>query len=167
MLQTVESLIWNVFFRCWIWKGKLTLKNGTLIASHILEILSQLEIKLNWLPMTTTFLIYMHGMCLTFGKPVLSGNYITPRYFLSISVKSVKVLIELSKDCYCNLHVPIPNKQTLVTRYVKSLHFILCQSGTSIEFRPLSFKLLLSSPEWFNQHRIKHTATYLNAIKAV
>ena len=30
---------------------------------------------------------------------------------------------------------------------VKSLHFILAQSGISIEFRLLSFKLLPSSPE--------------------
>ena len=29
---------------------------------------------------------------------------------------------------------------------LESLHFILAQSGTSIELRPLSFKLLLSSP---------------------
>ena len=36
---------------------------------------------------------------------------------------------------------------------LKSLHFILAQSVTSIEFRPLSFKLLLSSPESVNQHR--------------
>ena len=31
--------------------------------------------------------------------------------------------------------------------FIKSLHFILAQSGTSIEFRPLALKLLLSSPE--------------------
>ena len=37
---------------------------------------------------------------------------------------------------------------------LKSLHFILAQSGTSIEFRPLSFKLPLSSLEWFNQRRL-------------
>ena len=36
-------------------------------------------------------------------------------------------------------------------QFLKSLHFILAQSGTSNEFIPLSFKLLLSSPEWFNQ----------------
>ena len=30
---------------------------------------------------------------------------------------------------------------------LKSLHFILAQSGTSTEFRPLSLKLPLSSPE--------------------
>ena len=42
----------------------------------------------------------------------------TPRYFLIDSVKSVEVLIELSEDCYCNLSTPIPNEQTLVTRYV-------------------------------------------------
>ena len=51
----------------------------------------------------------------------------------------------------------------------KSLHFILAQSGTSIEFRPLSFKLLLSSPVTQSAQVIicgnkKHN--YLNAIKA-
>ena len=30
---------------------------------------------------------------------------------------------------------------------LKSVHFILAHSGTSIEFRPLSFQLPLSSPE--------------------
>ena len=49
---------------------------------------------------------------------LLSGNHITPLYFLIDSVKSVEVLIELSEDCCCNLSVPIPNKQTLFTRYV-------------------------------------------------
>ena len=36
--------------------------------------------------------------------------------------KSVEVPIELSEDCYCNLSVPIPNEQTLVTKYVLSYH---------------------------------------------
>ena len=57
---------------------------------------------------------------------------------------------------------------------MKSLYLILALSGTSIEFRPLSFELLLSSPDsgrviqsaqviiYGNQ---KHS--HLNAIKAV
>ena len=39
------------------------------------------------------------------------------------------------------------NKYTGNGTRLKSLHFILAQSETSIEFRPLSFKLLLSSRE--------------------
>ena len=53
---------------------------------------------------------------------LLSGNHITSRYFLIDSAKSVEVPMDLSEDCYCNLSVPIPNEQTLVTRYVLSYY---------------------------------------------
>ena len=43
-------------------------------ASPMLEIPSQTEIKLNWLPMTP-FLVYMHGTRLTFGKPFVRKQY--------------------------------------------------------------------------------------------
>ena len=82
------------------------------IASPLLEILSQIESKSNWLPMTP-FLVYMYGMRLTFGKPLIRKQY-TSWPFLIISAKSVKVPIKLSEDCYCNLSVPIPNEHTLV-----------------------------------------------------
>ena len=89
-----------------------------LTASPILEILSQIEIKLNWLPMTP-FLVHMPGTCLTFGNH-LSGNNIL--VFLINCAKSVKVSIELSEDCYCNLSVSIPNEQTLL-RVLNSILF--------------------------------------------
>ena len=50
------------------------LKDSTFIASPMLEILSQIEIKLDWLPMTP-FLIYMYGAHLTFGKPFFRKQY--------------------------------------------------------------------------------------------
>ena len=54
----------------------------------------------------------MHGTRLTFGN-LLSENNITSWYFLTVSAKSMEVPTELSDDFYCNLSVPIPNKQTL------------------------------------------------------
>ena len=45
------------------------------------------------------------------------------------------------------LNLSLINLKRSSAEQLKSLHFILAQSGTSIEFRPLSFKLLLSSPE--------------------
>ena len=58
----------------------------------MLEILSQIEIKLNWLPMTP-FLVYMHGKSLTFGKPFVRKQY-NVLIFLIVSVKSIEVPIE-------------------------------------------------------------------------
>ena len=77
----------------------------------MLEILSQIEIKLNWLPMMP-FLVYMHGRHLTFGKLFVRKQY-NILIFLIVSVKSVEVPIELSEDYCCSLSVPIPNGQTL------------------------------------------------------
>ena len=51
-----------------------------LIASPILEILSQIETKLNWLPMMP-FSVFMHGTCLTFGKPFVRKPYNTSVFF--------------------------------------------------------------------------------------
>ena len=68
----------------------------------------------------TSFLVYMHGRCLAFGKPFVRKPHDV--YFLLDSTKSVEVPIELSEDCYCNLSVPIQNEQTLVTRYVLSYY---------------------------------------------
>ena len=92
------------------------MKDSTLIASPILEVLSQIEIKLNWLPMTP-FSVYMHGMCLTFGKPFIRKP-LTPRIFSINSLKSVEVLIGYNSSPLIILSLPIPNEQTLVTRYV-------------------------------------------------
>ena len=75
-----------------------------------MEILSQTEIKLNWLPVTP-FLVYVHGTRLTFGKP-FSENNITSWYFLIVAAKSVEIPIELSEDCYYKLGTPISNEQT-------------------------------------------------------
>ena len=55
-------------------------------------------------------LVYMHGTCLTFGKPS-DRKPLTTRYFLIDSAKSVEALIELSEDCYCNLSL-LNTKQT-------------------------------------------------------
>ena len=44
------------------------------IAPPMLEILSQVEIKSNWLPMIP-FLVYMHHTRLTFGKPFVRKQY--------------------------------------------------------------------------------------------
>ena len=85
--------------------------DSRLIASPILEILSQTEIKLNWLPVTP-LLVYMHGTCLIILENLLSGHNIS-WYLLIDCAKSMEVPIELSEDCYCNLSVPISNEQTL------------------------------------------------------
>ena len=85
------------------------------VASSMLEILSQIEIKLNWLPMTP-FLVHMHGMCLTFGKLFVRKQY-NVLVFLIVFVKTMGVQIELSEDCYYNLRVPIPNRQTLDSEF--------------------------------------------------
>ena len=50
------------------------------IPSLILKILSQIEIKLNWLPMPP-FLVYTHGKCLTFGKPFVRKPYNVSVFF--------------------------------------------------------------------------------------
>ena len=81
------------------------------IACPMLDIVSQTEIKLNWLPMTP-FLVYIHNAHLTFGKPFVRKQYNVLVFFI-VSAKSVEVPIELSEDCYCNLSLPIPNEQTL------------------------------------------------------
>ena len=57
-----------------------------LIASPILEILSQIEIKFNWLPMTP-FLVYMYGTCLTFGKPFVRKPYNVSVFFSRFCAK--------------------------------------------------------------------------------
>ena len=49
-------------------------KDSTSIASPMLEILSQIEIKLNWLPVAP-FLVYMYGTRLTFGKHFVRKQY--------------------------------------------------------------------------------------------
>ena len=54
-------------------KGKLTLKDTMFIASPMLKTLSQIENKLNLLPMMP-FLVYMHGRHL---ENFLSENNIT------------------------------------------------------------------------------------------
>ena len=64
----------------------------------------------------TPFLVYLHRTCLTFGKPLVRKPY-NASVFLIDSEKSVEVLIELLEDWYFNQNVPMPNKQTLVTRY--------------------------------------------------
>ena len=66
-----EKLFWEFecIFALLNLKRKINIGDSTLIASPILEVLSQMEIKLNWLLMTL-FIVYMHGTCLTFGKPV-------------------------------------------------------------------------------------------------
>ena len=87
------------------------MKDSTFITSSMLEILSQIEIKLNWLPMMP-FLVYIHGTPLTFGKPFFRKQYNVLVFFIA-SAKSVEMPIELSENCYYNLSVPIPNRQTL------------------------------------------------------
>ena len=64
----------NAFLRSQDEKGKLTLKVLTFIASPMLEILSQTEIKLNWLPVIL-FQVCMHGIGLTFIKPSVRKQY--------------------------------------------------------------------------------------------
>ena len=86
------------------------MKDSTFIASPMLEILSQIEIKSNWFPMTL-FLVNIHST--RHLENLLSQNNITSWYFLIVSAKSVEVPIELSEDCYGNLSVPISNGQTL------------------------------------------------------
>ena len=110
-----EKLFWKCIFTLLNLKRKVNIEG--LHAYCFSHILSQTEIKLKWLPMTP-FLVYMHGTCLTLGKPFVRKPYKALVYFWSISLKSVEVPIELSEDCYCSLSVPIPNEQTLVTRYV-------------------------------------------------
>ena len=68
------------------------------------------------------------------------------------------------------LNLSLINLKRSSAEQLKSLHFILAQSGTSIEFRPSSFKLRLSSQSDQSAQVIiygnqKHN--YLNAIKAV
>ena len=46
----------------------------------------------------------------TLGKPSVRKRYIVLVLFDRF-YKSLKVPIELSGDCYCNLSVPIPNEQ--------------------------------------------------------
>ena len=103
------------------------MKDSTLIASPILEILSQIEIKLNWFPLRP-FSVCMYGTCLKFEKPFVR-HHIISRYCLIDSAKSVEVPIELSEDCYCNLGVLIPNEQTLGTRYVLSYYKLFSYLG--------------------------------------
>ena len=67
--------------------------------------------RLNWFPLAP-FLVYIHGTCLTFGKPFVRKQ-LTSQYYSIVSAKSVELPIKLSEDCYCNLSVPIPNGQTL------------------------------------------------------
>ena len=50
----------------------------------------------------TPFLVHMHGLSLTFGKPFVRKQY-NVLVFLIDSAKSVKVPIELSEDCRYNL----------------------------------------------------------------
>ena len=64
------------------------------IASPMLEILSQMKIESNWLPITS-FQVYMHGTHLTFGKLVRKQLYSILVFFI-VSAKSVEVAIELS-----------------------------------------------------------------------
>ena len=79
----------------------------------MLEVLSQIEIKLNWLPMIPflVYTVYMRGTHLTFGKPFVRKQY-NVLVFLIASAKSMKVPIELSEDCCRSLSVPIANRQT-------------------------------------------------------
>ena len=79
--------------------------DNTYIASPMLVILSQTEIKLHWLSMTP-FLVYMHGTHLTCGKPFVRKQY-KVWVFLIVSAESVEVTIEFLEDCYCNASVPI------------------------------------------------------------
>ena len=60
----------------------------------------------------TKLLVYVHGTRLTFGKPVARKPY-NILVFVIVSVKSVKMPIELSEDCYCDLSVPMPNGYTI------------------------------------------------------
>ena len=55
-------------------KRKINIEGRHAYDSPILEFLSQIEIKLNWLP-TTPFLVYMHGTWLAFGKPSVRKQY--------------------------------------------------------------------------------------------
>ena len=54
----------------------LTLRESTFVASPMLEILSQIEIKFSCMPMKP-FLVYMHGTCLTFGNNMTSSCSLT------------------------------------------------------------------------------------------
>ena len=89
------------------------LKDSTFIASPMLEI----EIELDWLPMEP-FLAYMYGTHLIIGKPFVRKQY-NVLIFLTVSAKSMEVLIELSEDCCCNLSLPISNEQTLGNYYLR------------------------------------------------
>ena len=70
----------------------------------------------------TPFLVYMHGMYLTFGKPFVRKEY-NILVFLILSTKTMEVSIELSEDYYCDLNVPIPNKYTitLIVTWISNL----------------------------------------------
>ena len=67
-----------------------------LFPSFVEMALSQIEIKLNWMPMIPS-LVYMHGTRLTFGKPFVRKQY-NVLIFLIVSAKRMEVLIELSED---------------------------------------------------------------------
>ena len=62
------------------------MKKLTFIVSPMLEILLQTEIKLNWLPVTS-FLVYMHGTRLTFGKNIVRKQYNVMVFFNSFCEK--------------------------------------------------------------------------------
>ena len=100
------------------------------ITSPMLETLSQIETKLNLLPMMP-FLVYMHRRHLTFGKLFVRKQY-NILIFLVLSAESVEVSIELSDDYYCNLSVPIPNEQTLNRLKLSQEYNQLKGKGTDI-----------------------------------
>ena len=136
----------HFFFRCEIGKGKLTLTKLTFIASPILEILSQTEIKLNWLRMTL-FLVYMHGTGLNLENLLLENN-ITPWYFLIVSAKNVEVPIELSEDCHCNLRLG-SNKRTLLENSFDShCHSFMKTNLRIIRHIKILLKVLLATTTW-------------------
>ena len=64
-----EKLLWECLFCTVKFVKEINIEGiKTLLLSPMLDILSQTEIMLNWLPVMP-FLIYMHGTRLTFGKP--------------------------------------------------------------------------------------------------
>ena len=63
-------------------------------------------------------------------RSVFQSVYNKSLYFYIVSAKNVKVPIELSEDCYCNLSVPIPNEQTL-DHDMKNSHFGLLSIDVS------------------------------------